>query len=251
MFERLNRDRAARGLPALEFDPRLSDVARHHSADMRDHGFFEHESPTTGQLENRLDAAGYLFLTARENLSEAPDVERSEDGLLASPPHKENIMARDVTHVGIGIVDGGVKDPRNLTVTQVFATPLVLEAPAQARSRILEHISKLRSAKALAKPRLDPTLTTLAEKHIVELDAAGSPSSANTASEGIGKALSGNVEGRLWISAQVIPRAEQLAVPEALSSAPAARLGIAVRRVEATSGRPALQVLLVVLESTR
>ena len=248
MFERLNRDRKEQGLPPLEFDAQLSDVARHHSADMRDHGFFEHASPSTGQLENRLDAAGYLFLTARENLSEAPDVERSEDGLLASPPHHENIMARDVTRVGIGIVEGGVKDPRNLTVTQVFATPLALEAPAQARSRILERIAKQRSEKALGKPRLDATLTTLAEKHIVDLDAQGSPASANTASEGIGKALSGNVEGRLWISAQVVPGAEQLAVPDALSSAPSARLGIAVRRVEATSGRPALQVLLVVLE---
>ncbi len=251
MFERLNRDRKAQGLSALSFDARLSEIARHHSADMRDHGFFEHESPTSGRLEDRLDAAGYLFLTARENLSEAPDVERSQDGLLASPHHYENIMAPDVTHVGIGIVEGGVKDPRNLTLTQVFATPLVPEAPAQARSRILERISSERAAKGTSRLKLDPELTSLAEKHIVDLDAAGSPESAKTASEGVGKALEGKVAGRLWVSAQVVPGSQQLAVPEALASAPSARLGLAVRRVEAVSGRPALQVLLIVLEVKR
>ena len=117
MFERLNRDRARKGRAPLHWDPRLSEVARHHSADMRDHGFFEHESPSTGSVDNRLDAAGYPFLTARENLSEAPDVEQSEDALLESPHHYENIMAEDVTHVGVGIVGGGVRDPRNITVT--------------------------------------------------------------------------------------------------------------------------------------
>ena len=121
MFERLNRDRKAQGCRALRFDERLSDVARHHSADMRDHRFFEHESPRTGGVDNRLDAAGYLLPTARENLSEAPDIERSQDGLLKARPHHENIMSEDVTHVGIGIVEGGVVDPRNVAVTQVLA----------------------------------------------------------------------------------------------------------------------------------
>jgi hypothetical protein len=34
----------------------------------------------TSRVDNRLDAAAYPFLTARENLSEAPDDEQSQDG---------------------------------------------------------------------------------------------------------------------------------------------------------------------------
>src|SRR5688572_8960391 len=34
MAARLNRDRKAHGLPALRLDERLSEIARHHSADM-------------------------------------------------------------------------------------------------------------------------------------------------------------------------------------------------------------------------
>src|SRR5689334_887345 len=54
MWARLNRDRAARGLPALAWDPHLADIARAHSLDMLQHDFFAHESPTTGVLEDRL-----------------------------------------------------------------------------------------------------------------------------------------------------------------------------------------------------
>src|SRR5262245_15608031 len=59
MFQRLNRDRAAHGLHALKYDERLADIGRYHSQDMRDHKFFDHDSPTTGALDNRLNRAGY------------------------------------------------------------------------------------------------------------------------------------------------------------------------------------------------
>src|SRR5690606_3600973 len=117
--------------------------------DMRDHQFFEHESPNSGSLDDRLNASGYLFLNARENLSEAPDVERSQAGLMLSPPHHENIMAADVTHVGIGIVPGGVVDPRNLTVTQVFAKPGRQESVEEARTSILRSIQSARAKRGL------------------------------------------------------------------------------------------------------
>src|SRR5579871_6683225 len=69
MFERLNRDRAAGGLPPLAYDDDLAAIGRAHSTDMRDHHFFAHESPTTGKLEDRLDRAGYLAIVGRENLA--------------------------------------------------------------------------------------------------------------------------------------------------------------------------------------
>ena len=46
MFRRLNADRAKRGLYPLVYDERLADAARGHSADMRKHHFFAHESKT-------------------------------------------------------------------------------------------------------------------------------------------------------------------------------------------------------------
>ena len=246
MFERLNRDRKTQGLPPLRFDERLSDVARHHSADMRDHRFFEHESPRTGGVDNRLDAAGYLFQTARENLSEAPDVERSQDGLLNSPPHYENIMSEDVTHVGIGIVEGGVVDPRNLTVTQVFARPAENEAPATAQSRTLARLDRQRAARKRQPVQRDARLMQLATQHLQDLDERASPATVERAGQGVVKALEMHHDGgSLAISAQVVASSEQVAFPDAVLEETKCAVGIAMRRVHADHGRPALQVLLL------
>jgi uncharacterized protein YkwD len=245
MFERLNRDRKANGLPPLRYDERLSDVARHHSADMRDRHFFEHESPRTGSVDNRLDAAGYAFLTARENLSEARDVERSEDGLLNSPPHYANIMADDVTHVGIGIVDGGVVDAENLTVTQVFARPAEDEAPARAESRTLERLDRERARRQHSPAKRDARLMQLAEKHLDDLDERASPASVARAGQGIVAALEGKESGSVMISAQIVPGSDQAGFPDALLDAPSCAVGLAMRRVKGEHGRPALQLLLL------
>jgi uncharacterized protein YkwD len=245
MIARLNRDRKARDLPPLRPDERLSDIARHHSADMRDHHFFEHESPHTGKVDNRLDAAGYPFVTVRENLSEAPDIETGEDGLLHSPPHYANITASDVTHIGIGIVEGGVVDPRNLTITQVFARPAEDEPPERAERRTLERINGERRQRGRAPVKRDPLLMQLAEKHLAELDAQGSSASVNAAGEAIVKALAGQ-QGAVLISAQVVPGSEQVALPSSLLDAPRCALGLALRRTSVEHGRPALQLLLLV-----
>ncbi|MGC4070268.1 MAG: hypothetical protein QM784_37520 [Polyangiaceae bacterium] len=83
----------------------------------------------------------------------------AEDGLLKSPHHYENLMAEDITHVGIGIVKGGVVDPRNLTVTQVFSTPGKRESNAEATAAIVRNVTQARAASgvpALARlPELD------------------------------------------------------------------------------------------------
>jgi uncharacterized protein YkwD len=245
MFERLNRDRKARGLSALRFDERLSDVARHHSADMRDHHFFEHESPHTGSVDNRLDAAGYAFLTARENLSEAPDVERSQEGLLNSPPHYANIMSSDVTHVGIGIVEGGVVEASNLTVTQVFARPAENEVPERAAGRALERLDRERAARRLSPAKRSRQLMQLAEKHLEDLDERASPASVERAGQGVVKALEGKEAGSVMISAQLVSTSDQVGFPDALLEATKCEVGLALRRAKGEHGRPALQVLLL------
>lgn len=251
MVARLNRDRKAQGLPALRLDERLSEIARHHSADMRDHHFFEHASPRTGNVDNRLDAAGYAFLTARENLSEAPDIERGQEGLLKSPPHYANIMASDVTHVGVGIVTGGVVDGRNLTITQVFARPADNEPPERAERRALERLDDERRERGHSPARRDRLLMKLAEKHLPQIDATGGAASVDAASEAIVRELTGqqgSVQGGVLISAQVVPGSEQVAFPSMLLDAPRCAVGVAMQRTTGEHGRPALLLLLLARE---
>jgi uncharacterized protein YkwD len=248
MFDRVNRDRAKNQLPALKYDFKLADIARSHAADMRENHFFSHESPRFGLLEPRLRRAAYLFRTARENLAEAPTVDDAESGLLKSPHHYENLMSTDVTHVGIGIVQGGVQDPRNLTVTQIFSTPGKLETDAEALTRITNAISSLRQRSNVAKLVRNPVLDQIAKEELASLAAEPNASSLKAIGTIVTKQLARSpiksVSG-VSVSAQVLVDSSQFSIDGALLSAKATCYGLAVDHRSDTSV-PRLRVLLII-----
>lgn len=247
MYERLNRDRAKRGLPALKYDERLADIGRFHSKDMRDRHFFSHDSPTTGSLQDRLDAAGYRSVTARENLAEGPDVDTAQDGLLESPGHHANIMAGDITHVGIGIVQGGVEQTGNLTITQVFATPALEQSADSARASVLNAIAAARRSAGAAPIRPSPRLDALARKYFDSMD--HTEASLREAGKAISRELSESpvpgVSG-VVVGGQIVPDARAFAVPSQLASPQTRHFGVAVGDGRDPDGRPALKILVIV-----
>ncbi len=248
MAKRLNRDRAAVGLAPLTYDDELADVARAHSHDMHTNRFFAHESPSTGGLDDRLARAGYLAIEARENLAEAPDVDTGQDVLLASPGHHANIMAQSVTNVGIGIVKGGVEDPRNLVFTQVFAKPGQIQSPAEARRSIIHTLETERRAAGLAPLRSNRRLDELAESHIGELPMEPSPRSLQAVGEAVANELSRKpIDGVAGVSVggQLLWDTGQFVLPAAARQARAGSFGLAVRRVSGPDGRPQLKILLL------
>lgn len=249
MGQRLNRDRAGQNLGALRYDERLANVARVHSADMRDHHFFEHESPNTGSLEDRLAAAGYLFLEARENLAEAPDVQQAQDRLLRSPEHHANIMATDITHVGVGIVRGGVREPRNLTITQVFARPGRAESPQAARQSMLEAVSAARQKQGLGKLASDARLDTLAAEHLADLPVPPTDSALQSVGAAISKQLQDEpLEGvrGVIVGSQLLPESSAFQVAPELLRPGTRHYGLGVSQVAGERGRPMLLVLVLI-----
>jgi uncharacterized protein YkwD len=121
MFTLVNRDRAAADLPALTLDPRLADVARAHSREMRITGVVGHVSATTGSAADRLRVAGIRTGLVLENIARAYGVGEAEAGLMNSPGHRANLMSAGATHLGIGIDLGDeIAGRREMFVTQVF-----------------------------------------------------------------------------------------------------------------------------------
>jgi uncharacterized protein YkwD len=132
MVELVNRDRRRFGLPELQADPALAAVARAHSRDMASGQYFGHVSPRYGAVSERLGRAGYRAAVARENISRASTVHESEASLMISPGHRANLLAIDVSRLGVGLVrDRGAGGHEQWVVTQVFAEPLpVMDAEA-------------------------------------------------------------------------------------------------------------------------
>lgn len=249
MFDRLNRDRAGKGLGPLAYDEELAAVGRFHSNDMKTHKFFAHDSPTSGSLEDRLDRAGYLAAIARENLAEGPNVDGAEDSLLQSPGHYANIMAEDITHVGIGIVKGGVEDPRNLTITQVFATPAEEQSPGEAKQTIVARIQEGRQKAGAPPAQVHPVLQRLADEHIDELPADVDEAAADAIGDAVAKALNetqGHGLGGVAVTAARVISASRYEVPGILLTPKVRQFGLAVAEGKDERGRPAMKVLLLI-----
>jgi uncharacterized protein YkwD len=117
MLELVNKERVREGLAPLAADPEMREVARRHSTDMFQRGYFAHATPEGRSPFDRMREGGVQFRTAGENLALAPTLTIAHRGLMNSPGHRANILQRQFGRVGIGVMDGGL---RGLMVTQNF-----------------------------------------------------------------------------------------------------------------------------------
>lgn len=106
----INAERAAQGLPALVLDAGLTNIARIRSQQLIDQGYFGHVDPYGYSMYAELLAYfGYGYAWAGENLAMnnwdyGQSAERALEALMASPPHRANILDGDFTRIGVGEV---------------------------------------------------------------------------------------------------------------------------------------------------
>lgn len=127
-----NRARLRRSLAPLLADPRLALVARGHSDEMRDLGYFDHTSPTPG-LETIRERFVQVFPEVTSYCIGENIARRYAEGLYSlctdsiietveqwmdSPGHRANILRADYTHLGVGIAANSNGD---YWATQSFA----------------------------------------------------------------------------------------------------------------------------------
>jgi uncharacterized protein YkwD len=104
----LNHQRAARGLGALVIDPKLTQAATAHSADMLRRGYFAHDGPQ-GVWDVRIRR--YVKRRAvGEILEWGAGRYGTPEGIVStwmhSPAHRRVILAPDLRLIGLGIITG-------------------------------------------------------------------------------------------------------------------------------------------------
>ncbi|MFC4403547.1 S-layer homology domain-containing protein [Gracilibacillus xinjiangensis] len=113
-----NIERANHGLAPLEMDAKLTEVAELKSADMRDNNYFAHTSPTYGSPFNMMDQFDIQYLVAAENIAAGQRTpEEVVNSWMNSEGHRANILREEITHIGVGYVEGG---SYNTYWTQMF-----------------------------------------------------------------------------------------------------------------------------------
>lgn len=109
VFTLLNQVRGQHGLAPLQCDLGGAEVARNHSQDMCNRGYFSHYSPDGRAPWDRLSAAGVQFYSAGENIAMGyPDAQTVHNGWMNSPGHRQNMLDGGWMRVGIGrVICGG------------------------------------------------------------------------------------------------------------------------------------------------
>lgn len=169
-FLYLNEERRARGLPALEWSADAAAIAHGHSEDMLAHNYVGHTSPTTGDVIARFGAAGLRATTIRENVARGYGPKGIHESLMNSPGHRVNILAADVTHVGVGVVVGPPETdfpgaPRPLFATQNFYRPPGAGAPTKDLGPALQgRVDEALEQAKLGPVRWNDSLSAIAQR---------------------------------------------------------------------------------------
>src|SRR5690606_14238861 len=129
--------------------------------------------PTTGSAADRVRAGGVRSSIVLENVARAYGISEAQQGLMNSPGHRANLLSREVTHVGVGIVLGDeVAGRRELFVTQLFTRVGAAVDLAQAHRKLVARIGSVRAVEE------DPALGSVAQRLAEDLARGEVPSPA-------------------------------------------------------------------------
>jgi uncharacterized protein YkwD len=242
-----NQQRIRQGLQPLALDSKLTKMAREHSRDMAHQGFISHDQPS-GSLRTRMNRAGSLYEVARENVASAQTIARAHAALLNSPPHKENILAGDVTRIGIGVAQCRELCGRQIYVTELFADSRDEYQPEMVQALLADRIDQLRQ-KGAGSMQSNPALDEIAARSVQSLSIPYNredlknlvAASANDLQEADRAKLS-----RMEVDVQIIHNPKKLSIPAMERQGQARIYGSAVRTVTDSQNQTAFLVLTLI-----
>jgi uncharacterized protein YkwD len=243
----INQQRSQQELDPLVIDNDLTAIAREHSQGMARQGFISHNLPF-GDLKARLQRAGYLYDVARENVASAQTIQKAHVALLNSLPHKAFMLAKDVTHVGIGIVQFSAPHNSQLYLTEIFTNPRDEYPMPSVQTLLGNRIDELR-LKNPGSLLPDPILEEIASRSIQSIDLPfASNELQNLASVSAGKLLENGQSqlARLEVEMQMVHNPNNLCIPSLSLDKRARIYGSAVRKIIDDKNEPAFLVLALI-----
>lgn len=249
LFILTNQERARHGLSPLELDTALIKLAQDHAEGMANQGFISHDVPL-GNIFVRMNRIGYNYETVRENVATARTVSSAHSALLKSPGHKANMLATDVTSIGIGVAHNPSVCSKYLFIAEVFATPGESYEPSQVKDLLTTGVEKLQENGAIIIPaKRDLLFESIASRSLNSLgDSYSREDLRNLLAKSADELQENGKENvsRLEVSVQVFNHPEKLSIPDTLKKGVADMYGAAVRKIKSNSERPTFMVLTLI-----
>ncbi len=103
----VNQERLAAGLVPLMPHATIQSAARAHGREMFASGYLTHLSRDGRTPRDRVLELGVRVHVIGENLAYAADVRAAHGALMASEPHRRNILLPEYRLIGVAVLDGG------------------------------------------------------------------------------------------------------------------------------------------------
>lgn len=141
LLDLANAERTRAGLAPLKMDDGLVHAARAHAVKMAAQEQLSHQFAGEPSLTDRISANSKLHLDREgENVASAPDPEDAHRALMASPPHRDNLLSASFNVAGIGVVRKGTK----IYVAQDFGDSIATVSIQKAEELVSESVEQLR-----------------------------------------------------------------------------------------------------------
>jgi uncharacterized protein YkwD len=142
LLDKANADRARAGLPPLKMDSSMVRAARAHAAAMAAQKHISHQFSGEPSTSDRIAALSTLHLERTgENVAVAPNVEEAHEALMASRPHRDNLLSPKFNVAGFGVFRQG----HVLYVAQDFGLSMATYSVQQAQELVSVSVEKLRA----------------------------------------------------------------------------------------------------------
>ena len=109
LLQKVNAQRIKAGLRPCQLDKELSNIAEKKSIDMKEKQYVAHKSPTYGNPTEMISSFQIPAESVRENIAAG---EGSASNIFTtwmnSQLHRENLLQKEATHIGIGYAEGGL-----------------------------------------------------------------------------------------------------------------------------------------------
>ena len=101
----INANRENNGLPKLEIDKELQNVARLKAKDIVDNNYFAHVSPIYGDINAMLSDFKINYKTVGENIAGNNNLVGAVEAWMNSESHKENLLSNNYNYTGVAVVE--------------------------------------------------------------------------------------------------------------------------------------------------
>ena len=110
IFQRVNQERSAAGVPALSYNTTMEYYARIKSKDMGDNGYFSHEDQQGNLITVKMQADGVSYRAWAENIGYIQGMSNNSsiannlmDNWMNSSGHRANILSTNYNSIGVGV----------------------------------------------------------------------------------------------------------------------------------------------------